>query len=149
MGWHYKVLYFSSQPNFRAAEMAGSQFSCKAKINRAQFHGSANHRILRLPSRFPAYMQALNFCASLVSVECLVTRALKPKFADNPWNTLVVRTEFPASVSADSVLTVSRAIKLGPCLIIRFENLKHSFKKKRQVRQSMGITFCMASPLFY
>ena len=43
-----------------------------------------------------------NFCASLVSVECLVTRsthAQKPKFAANPWNTLAISTEFPAFVS--------------------------------------------------
>ena len=74
---------------------------------RAQFHGSAYRRILRLRSRFPAYVQAPNFCASLVSVECLVTRsthAQKPKFAANPWNTLAVSTEFPASVSAESAL---------------------------------------------
>ena len=85
----------------------------------AQFHGSAYCRILRLRSWFPAYVQAPNFCASLVSVECLVTwstHAQKPKFAANPWNTLAVSTKFPASVSADSVLTVSRAMKLGPGL---------------------------------
>ena len=89
-------------------------------VSRAQFHGSAYRRILRLRSRFPAYVQAPNFCASLVSVECLVTwstHAQKPKFAANPWNTLAVSTEFPASVSADSVLTVSRAMKLGPELL--------------------------------
>ena len=84
---------------------------------RAQFHGSAYRRILRLQSRFLAYAQAPNFCTSLVRVEYLVkwsTHAQKPKFTANPWNTLAVSTEFPASVSADSVLTVSRAMKLGP-----------------------------------
>ena len=84
----------------------------------AQFHGSAYRRILRLRSRFAAYVQATNICASLVvSVESIVTRsphAQKPKFPANPLNTLAVSTEFPASVSADSVLTVSRAMKLGP-----------------------------------
>ena len=62
-----------------------------------------------LTAEFCAYDQAPNFCASLVSVECLVTwstHAQKPKFAANPWNRLAVRTKFPASISADSVLTV-------------------------------------------
>ena len=86
---------------------------------RAQFHGSAYRLILRLRSRFPAYVQAPNFCASLVSVEYLhvvmwITHAQKPKFAANPWNTLAVSREFPASVSADSMLTVSRAMQMGP-----------------------------------
>ena len=61
-------------------------------------------RILRLRSRFPACVLAPNLCASLESVECLVTRstyAQKPKFAANPWNTLTVSTEFPASASAE------------------------------------------------
>ena len=56
----------------------------KNKTTWAQFHGSAYRWILRLQSRFPAYVQAPNFCASLVSVECLVTwstHAQKPKFA--------------------------------------------------------------------
>ena len=86
-------------------------------LNRAQFHGSAYRRILRLRSRFSAFIQALNFCAILVSVECLVTRSThgqKPKFSTNPWNTLAVSTKFPASISADAVLTVSRAMKLDP-----------------------------------
>ena len=86
---------------------------------RAQFHGSLYRRILRLRSRFPAYVQAPNFCASFVSVECLVTRSThvqKPKFVANPWNMLASSTEFPVSVSADSVLKVSRAMKLGPVL---------------------------------
>ena len=34
----------------------------------------------------------------------------KPKFAANLWNTLTISTQFPASVSVDSVLTVSRAM---------------------------------------
>ena len=82
---------------------------------RVRFHGCAYRRVLRLRSRFPAYVQAPNFCTSLVSVECLVTRnthAQKPKFAASPWNTLTVSTKFPASI-ADSVLTVSRTMKLG------------------------------------
>ena len=37
------------------------------------------------------------------------------KFAANPGNNLAVSTEFPASVNADSVPTISRAMKLGPC----------------------------------
>ena len=59
----------------------------------------------------------LNFCASLVKVECLVTwsrHGQKPKMVTNPWNMLAMSTEFPASASTDSVLTVSRAMKLGP-----------------------------------
>ena len=52
----------------------------------------------------PLNVQAPNFCAY----------AQKPKFAANPGNVLAVSTEFPASVSADFVLTVSRAMKLGP-----------------------------------
>ena len=54
--------------------------------SRAQFHGPGYLRILRLRSRFPAYLQAQNFCAGLVSVECLVTwstHVQKPKFAAN------------------------------------------------------------------
>ena len=54
---------------------------------RAQLHGSAYPQILPLRSRFPAYAQAPNFCASLVSVESLEmrsTHAQKPKFAANP-----------------------------------------------------------------
>ena len=39
------------------------------------------------------------------------------KFVDNSRNTLAVSTEFPASVSANSVLTVSRAMKLGPGVV--------------------------------
>ena len=93
--------------------------------NRAQFHGSAYHRILRLRSRFPACVQAPNFCASLVSVECLVTLSTdgqKPKFVANLWNTLAISIEFPASVSADSMLMVSRAMKLGPVLTFRWRS---------------------------
>ena len=82
----------------------------------AQFHGSPYRQIMRLRSRFPAYLQAANFCASLVSAECLGTwsmHAQTPEFAANLWNRLARSTEFPASVSADSWLTVSRAMKLG------------------------------------
>ena len=78
------------------------QLVCKI---RAQFHGPAYRRIQRLRSRFPAYVLAPNCCASLVSVECLVTRsthAQKAEAAANPWNRLAVSTEFPASVSADT-----------------------------------------------
>ena len=39
-----------------------------ALATRAQFHGSAYRRIMRLRSQFPAYVQVPNFCASLVSV---------------------------------------------------------------------------------
>ena len=81
-----------------ASEMALSPNA----IDRAQLYGSAYRRILRLRSRFPACVQASNFCASLVSVECLVTRrthAQKPKFTANPRNTLAVSTEFPAKQS--------------------------------------------------
>ena len=41
------------------------------------------------------------------------TRSFKQKFAASPWNTLAVSTQFPAYVSAVSLLTVSRAMKLG------------------------------------
>ena len=88
--------------------------SCKK--NWAQSHGSAYRRIQRLRSRFHLYVQAPNFCASLLSVDCLLmlsTHVQKPKLANNPWNTLAVSTEFPPLVSADSMLTVSRAMKLG------------------------------------
>ena len=64
----------------------------------------------------PRILAAATFC-----VECLVTwstLAQKPKLAANPWNTLAVSTELPASISADSVLTVSRAMKLGPGAIM-------------------------------
>ena len=93
--------------------------------------GSAYRQILHLRSRFPAYAcKRLISCAILVSVECLVTRrsthAQKPTFAANPCNTLAVSTEFPPSVSADSVLTVSRAKKLGPDQVL-LRTLDHSF----------------------
>ncbi len=58
-----------------------------------------------------------NSCASCVSEECLVAwskHVHKQKCPANLWNMLVVSAEFPAFVSVDSLLTVSRAIKLGP-----------------------------------
>ena len=82
----------------------------------ALFHGSAYRRILRLRSGSPAYVYVPNFCGSLINVECLVmwsTHRQKPTFAANLWNTLAMSTEFPTCVTADSVLTVSRAMKLG------------------------------------
>ena len=86
-------------------------------VGRLTNQGPISWRILRLRSRFPAYVQATNFRPSLVSVECLVTcstHAQKRKFDANPRNTLAVSTESPASISTNSVLTVSRAMKLGP-----------------------------------
>ena len=62
-------------------------------------------------------LKALNFCASCAGKECLVTwntPAHKPKFPAYTRNTLAVSTKYPASVTAVSVLTVSRAIILGP-----------------------------------
>ena len=40
----------------------------------------------------------------------------KPKFPANPWNMLGVSAAFLGSVSADYMLTVHRAKKLGPSL---------------------------------
>ena len=57
------------------------------------------------------------FLHSCLSVECLVTcsmHAHKPKFPAYPLNTLDVSTEFPTSVSGNSLHIVSRAMKLGP-----------------------------------
>ena len=108
-------LGFQALTDYRMSQPSSTYLEYKNQI-RAQFHGSAYRRILRLRWQIPAYVQALNFCASLVSAECLVTwstHAQNPKFAANLWKTLDVSTEFPASVSADSVLTVSRAMKLG------------------------------------
>ena len=68
------------------------------KMYLAQFHGSAYHQMLRLQSQFPAYVQAPNFCASLVSVECLVMWSMhtqKPKFAANSWNTPGLKHKIP------------------------------------------------------
>ena len=66
----------------------------------------------------PRFMQALNFSASPVSIYRMPSNAdsheQKPKFSASPWNTLAVSTEFLASVSADSVLRVTRAMNLGP-----------------------------------
>ncbi len=65
----------------------------------------------------PLTVQAPNFRSSCVSEECLVTwstHAHKQKFSANSWNTFDVSKEFPASISADSLLMVSRAMKLGP-----------------------------------
>ncbi len=62
----------------------------------------------------PLTVQATNFCAIRVSEECLVTwstHAHKQTFPAFPWNMFdVLSTEFPASVSADSLLTVGRAM---------------------------------------
>ena len=67
------------------------QWACS--VTRAEF--------LRLPCkrRMPSKM------------ECARAEA---KFAANPWTRLAVSTKLPAFVSTDSVLTVSRAMKLGP-----------------------------------
>ncbi len=49
--------------------------------------------------------------------ECLVTCSThkrEQKFLANPWNMLDASADFPASVSADSLLMVSRAMKPGP-----------------------------------
>ena len=77
----------------------------------AQLICSAYRRIPRLRSQVTAYLRAPNFCASCVlSVECLVKwspHAHKPKFP--------LTREIRLPVSADSLLTVSRAMKLGPC----------------------------------
>ena len=51
--------------------------------------------------------QELNFCASFVSEESLEAWSLhihKPKFPANLWNTLDISAEFPASVSANTLL---------------------------------------------
>ena len=42
------------------------------------------------------------------------THAHKQTFPANLWNTNGISLEYPAYVSADSLLTVSRAMKLGP-----------------------------------
>ncbi len=63
-------------------------------------------------------VQVLNFCTSCVSEECLAmwsTHAHKQNFPANPWNTLDVSAELPASVCAHFLLTMSRAMKWGPC----------------------------------
>ena len=44
-----------------------------------QFHGFAYHRIMRLRSPFSAYVQALIFCASYVSVESRKNKKNKTK----------------------------------------------------------------------
>ena len=79
---------------------------------------SAYRRILRLRSRFPAYLLAPNTCASLVSVECLLvtwsTHAQTPKFASNPWNRLAVSTEFPASVERRFCAYGKQRHEIGP-----------------------------------
>ena len=52
----------------------------------------------------------------LVSAPCLVTLTMhthKPKFLAKLWDSLDVSSEFPAPVSADSLLSGSRAMKLG------------------------------------
>ena len=54
---------------------------------------------------------------AVLAHRCLVTWSMqvhKPKFPAKLWNTLEVSKEFPASISADSLLTVSIAVKLGP-----------------------------------
>ncbi len=64
----------------------------------------------------PNTVQAPNYCTSRASEECLVTwstHAHKQTFPAKQWNTLDVSKEFTASVSADSLLIVSRAMKFG------------------------------------
>ena len=76
----------------------------------------------------PLTVQVLNFFAGFVSTDRLLTWSQhrhKQKFPANLENMLDVRAEFPASISADSLLTVSRAMKLGPgktpCAYISFK----------------------------
>ena len=61
-------------------------------------------------------LQVPNFCASCVSKKCLVTWSTHAhqNSQNNPSNTIDVSKEFPAFASVDSLLTVSKAMKLGP-----------------------------------
>ena len=93
-------------------------------------------------------MQALNFCASCVSVECLVTRSMhaqKTKFPANPWNTLAVSIEFPASASTDSVLIVNRATKLSPALwMLQMPQIPYKFNMLKYI---FGLTLLIFEPI--
>ncbi len=72
--------------------------------------------VMALRAATPLTVQAPHFCASCVCEECLVnlwnwcTHAHKQTIPAYTWNTLDVSAEFHASVSVDSLLTVSRAI---------------------------------------
>ena len=77
--------------------------------------------------------QVPNFCASCVSLECLDTwssHAHKPKFPVNLWNTLDISAEFPASTSADSLLTARRAMNLGTGLLWGLKNRREIWTNK-------------------
>ena len=51
---------------------------------------------------------------SCITEDCMWgTHVHKQKFSAHPWNMLDIRVELPASVSADSLVTVSRAMTLG------------------------------------
>ena len=80
------------------------------QLTRAQFHGLLTAEFCAYDDDSPLVVQAPNFWASLVSLECRVTGVRKCRSQNSP----LTREKFPASVSADSALTVSRAMKLGP-----------------------------------
>ena len=71
--------------------------------------------ILRLRSRFIAYVQAPNFCTSLVKMPNKVEYArAEAKIRASPWNTLAVSTDFSASVSARFCAYGKQSHEIGP-----------------------------------
>ena len=68
----------------------------------------------------PFDMLAPNFCANLVSVECLVmwsTHSHKQKFTASPWNTLAVSTEFPDFRKRRFCAYGKHSHEIGPCMV--------------------------------
>ena len=75
----------------------------------AQVLGSVYHQVLLSITILRLLCKCKHFCASLVSIECLVLWSTHA----NAWNTLDVSVAFPTFISAESLLTVNRAMKLG------------------------------------
>ncbi len=84
--------------------------------------------------------QEPNFPFTCVSKDCLVMRSThvhKQRCPANLWNMLSVSAELPASVSADSLLLVSRAMKLGSsCMLYHIHTYQSPFTNQQHVPMS-------------
>ena len=115
--------------------------SVKPRDKVSSDQGPISWLCLSLNSALMIAIPGLRASASFVNIECLVmwsTQALKPKFAANPKNTLVVSTQFPASVSADAVLKVQKSHEIRPWLFhilwnLRYKKIIDSFSKMKLV----------------
>ncbi len=100
--------------NLTYLEPAGSNFMA---LLTAEFCACHHHS--------PLTVQAPNFCASCVSKECLVawsTHAHQQKLPANPWNTLDLSTEFPASVECRFFAYGKQSHGIGPRWLLNVDN---------------------------